>query len=148
MPASYRHTQPGWVLVVANSLTLLFLLFLYRQGAAPEWALALLVMLFLILLVVFSKLTVEIEDGRLRAYLGPGVRFKNIPLSEIDSVHVVRNAFLLGLGWGIRWTSHGVLYNVSGTRAVEIQLRNGKTFLLGSDEPEVLYRVLNEALAR
>jgi hypothetical protein len=41
-------------------------------------------------------------------------------------------------GRGIRFTSQGMLYNVSGTRAVEVQLRDGTRFRLGTDEPERL----------
>jgi hypothetical protein len=47
-------------------------------------------------------------------------------------------------GYGIRWTSRGWLYNVSGTRAVEIQTTE-TTFAIGTDEPERLLSALHEA---
>jgi hypothetical protein len=47
-------------------------------------------------------------------------------------------------GRGIHLTSRGWLYNVSGFQAVEIHLKRGKRFLLGSDEPEKLVMALGE----
>jgi hypothetical protein len=35
-----------------------------------------------------------------------------------------------------------MLYNVSGTNAVEIKLRSGRRFRIGTDEPEALARAL------
>jgi hypothetical protein len=49
-------------------------------------------------------------------------------------------------GWGIRVTSRGMLYNVSGTGAVEVRLRSGERFRLGSDEPETLLRAIRAGL--
>jgi hypothetical protein len=39
-----------------------------------------------------------------------------------------------------------MLYNVSGTGAVEIKLRSGQRFRVGSDEPEALAQALRMAI--
>lgn len=146
MSSVYKHKQTGWAIIIASTAVLLLLFHFLRQGEAPTWILVFVILLFVLVLVVFSSLTVEIRDGRLLARLGPGLPIKNVPLEEIEAVHVVRDALWLGLGWGIRWTTRGVLFNVSGTGAVEILLRSGKSFLLGTDEPEVLSGAIEEAV--
>ncbi len=45
-------------------------------------------------------------------------------------------------GWGVRWSRRGRAFNVSGNRGVELTLRNGKRVMLGSRQPEELYRAL------
>src|SRR6185295_17413213 len=89
---------------------------------------------------IFRSLTIEISEAELTWYFGPGWPRKQVLLSEVASVEVVRTSFLNG--WGIHYTPRGWLYNVSGYGAVAITLRNGKRFCLGSDEPEKLARCL------
>jgi hypothetical protein len=38
-----------------------------------------------------------------------------------------------------------MLYNVSGTDAVEIELRSGRRFRIGTDEPKVLAQAIQTA---
>ena len=92
---------------------------------------------------LFSTLTIAIEDGLLRASFGLGLIQKKVRLTEIASVRSIPVRWWYG--WGIRLTPHGWLYNVSGWKAVEITLRNGRRFCLGSDEPENLQKAIQEA---
>ena len=48
---------------------------------------------------------------------------------------------------GIRWWGHGWLYNVSGFKAVEIELASGKRLRIGTDEPERLAQAISAATA-
>ena len=41
-------------------------------------------------------------------------------------------------GWGIRLIPRGWIFNVSGFDAVEIQMKNGRRYRIGTDEPEAL----------
>jgi len=41
-------------------------------------------------------------------------------------------------GWGIHLTPSGWLYNVGGARAVQLDLHNGRSLRVGTDEPERL----------
>ena len=47
-------------------------------------------------------------------------------------------------GWGIRWCLRFKMwiYNVSGFDAVEIKLKNGKTYRIGTDEPKKLEQTI------
>lgn len=142
---SYRHTQFGTVNVVIT-VVILPLVFLpaWLAGAAPVAGLILILLLGI--LVLFYNLTVEIDDAHLRFRFGIGLIRKRFPLNEIDSCRPVRNSWLYG--WGIRWTPRGWLYNVSGLEAVELKMKSGKTFRIGTDEPEVLAAALQEAVER
>jgi hypothetical protein len=95
--------------------------------------------------IFFSTLTITIEDGVLRARFGPGLIRKKVRLADIVSVRSIPVRWWYG--WGIHLTPHGWLYNVSGWKAVEITLRNGRRFCLGTDEPENLQRAIQEAAA-
>ena len=46
---------------------------------------------------------------------------------------------------GIRYTPRGWLFAVSGSSAVELQLKSGKFFRIGTDEPERLIKALDVA---
>ena len=86
--------------------------------------------------VLFSSLTICVDEEAVSWYFGPGFWRKSVPLREIERVECVRNRWWYG--WGIRLTPHGWLYNVSGLDAVELQLFGGRTLRLGTGEPERL----------
>jgi hypothetical protein len=94
--------------------------------------------------VLFSSLTVEIRDGELRFHFGPGFWRKRFALTEVVDASVTQSSWWEG--WGIRITPRGTLYNVSGTGAVEITLRSGQRFRIGTDEPEVLAEAVRMAV--
>jgi hypothetical protein len=92
--------------------------------------------------LLFSSLTIEVTDQHLRWRFGPGRIRKQVSLVDIGHAEVTRTRVIEGRG--IHLTSRGWLYNVSGFQAVEIHLKRGKRFLLGSDEPEKLVMALGE----
>ncbi len=147
MAPHYKHTQPGYVMLGAVGGTALFMASTLLKKAGPT-SLLLLPPAFLLGVVgaIFSSLTVEITDEELRASFGPGLTIKRVKLGDIESVQTVRNPWYYG--WGIRITPRGMLYNVSGLDAVEVRLRSGQTFRLGTDEPERLRLALDDARAR
>jgi hypothetical protein len=95
-------------------------------------------------LVLFSSLTVVIREEEMEARFGPGPIRKRFKLNEIESCQVVKNHWYYG--WGIRLTPHGVLFNVSGFHAVEIKLRTGKKFRIGTDVPQELEGAIRQAI--
>jgi hypothetical protein len=140
---NYRHTQFGSAIVLGIGAIALAMVL-----AAAFWPHLAVNLLFGaavlgVSLVLFSTLTIAIEDGMLRASLGPGLVRKKVRLAEIACVRPV--PFRWWYGWGIHLTPHGWLYNVSGWKAVEITLRNGRRFCLGTDEPENLLKAIQEA---
>lgn len=98
---------------------------------------------FGLLAVLFSSLTVYVTDRELVFYFGPGFWTRRFALDDIISAEAVRNAALYG--WGIRYTPHGWLYNVSGLRAVEVTVRGEGQIRIGTDEPEALEQAIEQS---
>ena len=96
-------------------------------------------------LVLFSSLTVVIREDDMEVRFGPGLIRKRFKLHEIESCQVVKNSFFYG--WGIRLTPHGWLYNVSGFYAVELKLRKGQCFRIGTDVPQQLELAIRRAVS-
>jgi hypothetical protein len=144
MPVEYKHTQPGYVTAGATGAGLLVAAKLMSKGGPGALAAFPVIALLGGVAVAFSSLTIEIRDGELRSFFGPGLPAKTVKIRDIASVEVVENPWYYG--WGIRITPRGWLYNVSGRNAVEVQLKSGKRFRLGTDEPEILHRTILEAL--
>ncbi len=94
---------------------------------------------------LFSSLTVEVADGRLCWRFGPGWLRKQVPLGEIAAARTVKTTWTEG--WGIHYTRFGWLYNIAGFEAVAVELRSGKRFALGTDEPERLLSALQPQTA-
>jgi hypothetical protein len=139
----YKHTQIGYLVLVVMLVAALGIF-----GLAPRGPLAVTLIVAIVLLisaVLFASLTVEVGDGELRFYFGPGFWRKRFPLTDIAAADVTRSSWWEG--WGIRITPRGMLYNVSGTSAVEITLRSGKGFRIGTDEPEALEQAIRIAIS-
>jgi hypothetical protein len=70
-----------------------------------------------------------------------------IPLSEIGSVQAVTYRPLREFGgWGIRWGWKGSrAYSIAGNRGVELELREGKLIVVGSETPEALATAIGSA---
>jgi len=95
--------------------------------------------------LLFASLTITIEDGLLKLAFGPGLFRKRVLVADIQSCVVVQNPWWYG--WGIRLTPYGWLYTVAGRSAVEITLKGGRRFRIGTDEPERLCQALQRAIA-
>ena len=93
--------------------------------------------------LLFGWLTVHIDNRRLLIKMGIGLIRRAIPLSSIRAFAPVTNRWYYG--WGVRLTPYGMLYNVSGLRAVEILFESGRRVRIGTDEPEALVRALSAA---
>lgn len=133
------------VILILLGVAVLFVLgSILTAGSHPILIVVLVVLLACVFL--FPSMTIEIGNGVLTWSFGPGVIHKSVQVADIESVKVVQNRWFYG--WGIRLTSHGWLYNVSGLGAVEIGLKNGKRFRLGTDEPEALVHTIETAQAQ
>ena len=137
----YRHTQIGYLTLIVILITALGIFASLPHHVRPV-ALGV-AGLLVIIAVLFSSLTVEVGDGELRFHFGPGFWRKRVPLDQVTAVTPTQSSWWEG--WGIRITPRGMLYNVSGTDAVEIKLRSGQRFRIGTDEPEALVKALRAA---
>lgn len=90
----------------------------------------------LIVLFFLLKLETTITKQAISFRFFPFVSRK-IPFSEIDSMEVVNYGFVGG--WGIRLTRrYGTVYNIKGNMGLLVKLKSGKTFIIGTQQPDVL----------
>lgn len=100
---------------------------------------------FLICLLIFYKITIIVDDDSVEFRLGTGIVRKKYPLESIEECIPVKNSPLTGIG--IRMLKNGWLYNVSGTRAVELRFKNRKSVVrIGTDQPENVAAAVNSRL--
>ena len=143
MAQQHKHTQIGYFLSVLYSILVLFMGYLsIMTNFNPFTLLGLLGIL--IVLGVFSRLTVIVDDQMIKLEFGLRIIRKAFPLKEIERYRVVRNPWYYG--WGIRFTPRGWLYSVSGFSAIELQMKSGKLCRIGTDDPENLANALQSAL--
>ncbi|MDP3879079.1 MAG: hypothetical protein Q8Q07_02070 [Dehalococcoidales bacterium] len=138
----YEHTQVGYLVIIAM-VAAIVLVGTILANTGTNWIAVAVLIIVAVFLLLFSTLTVVIREDDLKVRFGPGLVRKRFNLHDIESCRVVKNPFYYG--WGIRLTPHGWLYNVSGFSAVEIKLRTGKKFRIGTDVPMELERAIQQA---
>lgn len=142
-PALYRHSQAGGLIITfcgAFAVCIGCLVYHSRQFGA-------LVPLSVLLLaaILFCRLTVEVGEEFMEIRFGPGVIRKKWRLAEIVSCGRVRNRWWYG--WGIHWVGKKTwVFNISGLDAVELRMKDGRIFRVGTDEPEKLSELIQGRL--
>jgi hypothetical protein len=96
----------------------------------------------LFILTSFTTLQVRIDTTYLHVKFGYGIFKKKFSLHDITSAKTVRNPRRCGRGIRIKFWPKTVIYNVSGFDAVEITLKNGKRYRIGTDEPKKLEQAI------
>ena len=146
----YHHTQIGWVSMFALGIGLALMLTVFGLMTRLQISVAsfvALIAIFALFFLVFCSLTTEVDGEEFRARFGvlgwPG---KRAELRDIAAAVPTRLSWTSG--WGIRITTRGWLFNVSGRGAVIVGLTSGKQFLVGTDEPVRLADAINQSLGR
>ncbi len=127
----YSHLQIGWLVLIVVGAAMFLILYLMRTSGFYWVPLAVLVVLG-ICLILFSTLAVTGDGDSLEVRFGPGLIRKKFLFKDIGSCREVKNPW--HYGWGIRYIPHGWLFNVSGFDALEIQMRNGKKYRIGTND--------------
>ena len=152
---TYKHTQISYLMLVVTLAALA--LFTWAQITAraeppsvdsgTNFAVSAIMALILFILASFTTLTASIDEKYLRIKFGYGIFRKKFSASEIVSVERVKNHWYYG--WGIRlwFWPYMWIYNVSGFDAVEIILKNGKIYRIGTDTPGELEAAIKQALS-
>ena len=152
MSYQYQHSQPAvlframtGVMMVACIMLMIGLVVddAYVGDALPAMIVFALVMA--VVLVFFHSLTVSITREEIKLTFGIGLIRKHFAIADIESASIVQNHWYQG--WGIRKIRSGWLYNVSGFDAVEINLKNGRRYRIGTDQPRELCRAIEAAIA-
>lgn len=142
----YKHTQIGYLTLIVTLVVLVLFAWAYITARAEppsvDSGTNLLVTatmaLVLFILASFVTLTASIDEKYLKIKFGYGIFKKKFPLNEIVSATSVKNHWYYG--WGIRlclWPKMWI-YNVSGFDAVEIILKSGRVYRIGTDDSNEL----------
>ncbi len=144
---TYQHTQTGRLMIFILFGFILYFCFLSTKVDSDS---IFFITMFFILFVLssFISLQVIIDENHVKIKFGYGIFRKRFALKEIISAEAVKNHWYYG--WGIRrrlippmW-----IYNVSGFDAVEIKMRNGKTYRIGTDEPQRLEQAIKQEIKK
>lgn len=130
----YKHTQVARVVLV--SLGIGVLVVAYLGVLFSDWVGLLVAGMLVLFLALFGSLTVSVGSSSVGIRFGVGFIRRGFRLEEVESCEAVRNPWWYG--WGIKKIPKGWLFNVSGLDAVELTMRNGTVYRIGTDEPEKL----------
>ncbi len=147
---NYKHIQFSYLIVIFTLAVFVLFASVYISASAepestdsgPNFAITFIMGLILFILASFVSFQVIIDSVYLRIKFSFGIYQKKFSLNEIISAKTIKNHWYYG--WGIRiwlWPKMWI-YNVSSFDAVEIKLKNGKTYRIGTDEPEKLEQII------
>ena len=114
--------------------------------SGTNFAVSAIMILILFILGSFATLTTSIDENHLRIKFGYGIFAKKFVLKEIASVQVVKNHWYYGWGIKVWFWPYMWIYNVSGFDAVEIIMKNGKVYRVGTDLAEELETAIKQVI--
>jgi hypothetical protein len=138
----YQNTQTGKALLLVIGGVLCFIIFT-SIGNNNEVILPAIIILGIISFL-FHSLNIQVDNNSVNWSFGPGFWKKSLDIKSINSVRVIKTKWYYGLG--IRYIPSGWLYAVSGTTAVEFELKNGTKINLGTNDPDNLIKAIQSQL--
>ena len=146
----FKETQQGGIIGISLFILIALVIIGYVfkddvEGLSDRWF-YLFVLSLLFVFAMFSDFKTVIVDNKILLKYGIGLLKKEIDVSRISSVKVVRNKWYYG--WGIRYYGRGWMWNYKGFEAVELQFKDRKSnFRIGSGKAEELKECLNTLLS-
>ncbi len=145
---TYKHTSIGWIPIGAIIFAIagtLFIPYIIMGKIHPVFIL----IVFVIIVVcgfLFPILTVTGDKEGLRVHCFPGLVSKKFPFQDIESFRKVKKRYTQE-EWVARGATRGkYLFYMAGLEGVELVMKNGKKYQIGSDEPEKLIEFIREKL--
>ena len=144
-----------WLWLILILMGVLPLIGIYKQlilgeklGDNPMSDISLLIfsiiMFSLVGLFLIMKLKTSIDKNGINMHFFPFIK-KSVDWQQIKNVKVVNYGFVGG--WGIRlWTKYGTVYNVKGDKGLEIVLKSGKKFLIGTQKETELSTIIEKMM--
>jgi len=133
----YQHTQIGYLIIYITIAIVAYFSYI-SVIAGFKIIIAIFMVLIVMILASFTSLKVTLNQQYLKIKFGYGLYQKKIVVREIKFVQIVKNHWYYG--WGIRywlWPKM-TIFNISGFEAVEIKMRDGRIYRIGTDQPQKL----------
>lgn len=151
----YKHTQISYLMLVATLAVLVFFAWVYITASAEppsvdsgtNFAVTFVMALILFILASFATLTVFIDENFICLKFGYGIFARKFELNQIASVRSVRNHWYYGWGVKVWFWPYMWIYSVSGLDAVQINMKNGKIYRIGTDTPKELEVAIKQAIS-
>ncbi len=151
---TYKHTQIGYLMLIVALAVLVLFAWVYITASAepnsvdsgPNFAVTAIMALILLILASFVTLTTSIDENCLQIKFGYGIFSRKLSLNQIASVQSVKNHWYYGWGIKVWFWPYMWIYNVSGFDAVEIIMKNGKIYRIGTDTPGELKVAIKQAI--
>lgn len=97
---------------------------------------------FLLFTLIATTLETTVTDNGVSFRWGPfQKKAKQFNWSEIAKAEIVHYGFV---GYGLRITSHGLVYTAGGNTGLKLVLKSGRKIIIGTQRPEELEEVLEE----
>lgn len=140
----YKRTQIGWLMLL---ILVPPTLWTASVGARAQWHPVAVVALAVMLaaLAMLHALTVRVDRQEIAVRFGFLPFIKRISVAEVETVQRVRNE--VRQLWGARPIEGGWLFSVSGLDAVELVMKDGAVFRIGSDRPDELLAAIEAAMS-
>jgi hypothetical protein len=132
-----KRTQFGWVFLAVIIAILAFVSY-QKQDTST---IIVLVAFSTILLFLFYKLTIKVTNEYVKFSLGIGLISGKYKLKSISHC---KSLSYIPFGWGIRLRPGIILFNVSGTKAIELEIKNkNRKVWIGTNCPEEIADYIN-----
>lgn len=149
-----QHFRQGWLwaLLLGTGIPVIIFvgLLCLKDGreALPAFLIVVGVEAAAIALIWFARLDIAVTPREIVAKFTPfHLSQRRIPLTDIVEAKRRQYDPILDYGgWGIRYSSHGWAWNVSGDEGVQLVLASGKRILIGSQKPAELEAAITSAL--
>ncbi len=140
MQYSNKQTATALLLVMGSAICIV-LLTVGNKNSEFMWPV---IIILGVVTFLFHSLNIQVNSEAITWSFGPGFWKKSINIDSIKSVKVIKTKWYYGLG--IRFIPTGWLYTVSGTTAIELELKNGNKVSLGTNDSENLIKAIQSQL--
>lgn len=141
----YRNTQFAWVIWLLLAFIASFTtLAIYLTGTNIAFVGFLVILA--IVAFIFYGLTVEVnpQQQTLSWWFGPSVAKITLKFDDIDYVQPVKNSLRHGLG--MRISTDGWVYTVAGFDALEVVMKDGTKYRVGTNDKTKLVAAMESKL--
>lgn len=138
----YQNKQMGTALLLVMGAVALFVsLMALNKNSEIIWPV---IIILGVVSFLFHSLNIKVNASEINWSFGPGFWKKTVKIESISSVNVIKTKWYYGLG--IRYIPSGWLYTVSGTTAIQLDLRDGTKINLGTNDPDNLVKAIKSQL--
>ena len=139
----YRHNQTAWVTLGMCVVMTVFFYGIHKldAGGGSRNNFVISVAILALVAVMFFRMETCVTDEALTLRLGIGLLRKTV---RMDAIASVTRVLIPWHSIGIKIIHGGWIWSASGRKALELRLANGRRLVVGTDDPDGLYRALGK----